>query len=328
MQLRLIESLQGRRPGDDDADISALAESADGKLLAWGDDKGTVRLYSFPDKTTMSILDLSHLDITAQHSVRDLTFNDKGQLWWVDVSKGIYRAELVPGKDVQIEKVAVAADTNVIRSNLLPMGVLSGDSKSWPPKEVLKLLEVGSGKLHESDVVFPGQRGVNEVIQHAVRSPDGKLLMAVADGDAALLSLPDMKILRRFGQKWGESAAFSPSSKLVALGTDRRGVFVWEAETGKLVKTIPFRRAAVIESVIFASEDVVYTGGYPLCRVDLRDGTAEAVSQANARVLLLSRSGKRLFVGTFEGGVEVFELPPGDATNKNPTSIPASGAAK
>ncbi|MGC9455265.1 MAG: WD40 repeat domain-containing protein [Phycisphaerae bacterium] len=326
--LRLVASIQKANPKGDSG-ITALAESFDGKLLAWGDLRGTVRLHSFEDNKTSTVLDLSDSDITDRRTVRDLAFDKEGQLWWVDVSRNIYRCALSQGKGTEIKKVAVAVETNVVSSNLLPWGVLSTDAKlAWPPKEYLRLFEVEVGKVHESDIVFPGQRGVNELVQHAIRSPDGKLLMVVADGDAALLSLPDMKILRRFGQGWGESAAFSPSSRLVALGTDGRGVFVWEAETGKAVKHIPLRRAAVIYSVAFVGEDVLYAADYPLRRIDLKTGTIDPVAKVNACVLLLSRSGDLLFVGTNEGGLEVYALPPMDVQPKQPTTLPTSPAAR
>ncbi len=324
VSLRLVASLQKGNPHDANK-ITALAESLDGKLLAWGDYKGSVRLHSFKSNETSTIRDRSTVDISTRrelHIIEDLAFDEKGLLWWVDHRRNVYCTEL---KDLQIKKTAVAARITVVTSNLLPWAVLSTDiTLAWPPKEYLKLFEVGTGKVHESDVVFPRQRGVNEMVHDAVRSPDGKLLMAVADGDAALLSLPDLKIVRRFGQGWGESAAFSPSSKLVALGTDGRGVFVWRTETGKLVKQIPFRRATRITSLVFAGEDILYAADYPLYRIDVRKGTQTSVAKVNAQVVLLSKSGHRLFVGSYEGGVDVFQLPPTDVPQKDPTSRPTS----
>ena len=88
--LRFIKRLQDGKPRDDEADITALAESPDGKRLAWGDVRGTVRVCCLAYNKTSTILDLSNFDITAGRTVEDVAFDDKGQLWWVDARRNIY----------------------------------------------------------------------------------------------------------------------------------------------------------------------------------------------------------------------------------------------
>jgi hypothetical protein len=85
-----------------------MADSADGKRLAWGDLKGTVRMHSFDEKTTRTVLNLSHVDITAGRTVEDIAFDERGRLLWVDASNGIYRYDLAEGADSEVTRIAVA----------------------------------------------------------------------------------------------------------------------------------------------------------------------------------------------------------------------------
>ena len=104
---------------------------------------------------------------------------------------------------------------------------------------------------------------------------------------------------------------------------------MWETKTGKLVtKVPPRRRAAVIDSLVFVGEDIVYTADYPISRLDLRTGRTDPVAQVNACVLLLFRSGRRLFVGAREGGVAIFDLPATDHPQCPPVSQPTAPATK
>jgi len=89
-----------------------------------------------------------------------------------------------------------------------------------------------------SPAVFPQQRGANEIVRSLALSADERVLAAVSDGDVAILDMTSMGVLRRLGQAWGESAAFSPSAGRIALGTDGRGVVVWETKTG-LFEVLP-----------------------------------------------------------------------------------------
>ncbi|MHC4714560.1 MAG: WD40 repeat domain-containing protein [Planctomycetota bacterium] len=325
VRLRLVKRLQ---EGDGEGKITALAESFDGKFLAWGDDRGTVRLYSFDEKKRRTILDLSHLERSCDRVVRDLAFDNGGRLWWLDASENVYCAVLAAGKDPEIKKVIARRLGHCFMSpNLLPWGVVSeAMTLSLPPKTYLSLLEVGTGAIYESDVLFPDNwRKAKQVFMSVVRSPDGELLMAVGDLRAALLSLPDMNVLHRFDPPYPAAAAFSPGSKLVALATRRGDFFVWETETGKLVKSFPPPGYAVrARSLVFVGEDILYAADLPMYRFDLKTGSVNAVAGINAMVLLLSRSGDRLFVGTCGGGVEVFEVPPADRPRKPPETTPAS----
>ena len=319
--LRLVASLQANSE-EKYSNVAVLAESLDGKLLAWGYPNGMVCVHSFEDGKTSTVLDLSHME-TLSRRVKDIAFDEEGRLWWRDATSGVFCAD-ISGKEPRIDRVMALQGYNVISSNLLPWGVVTDEEKfiRLRLKTYLKLTIIDSEKGYTSDVVFPDLRpggAVNELIQRAVRSPDGKYLMAVADGDAALLNLPDMKIIRRFGQGWGESAAFSPSSKLVAMGTYCRGIFVWETETGNLVKHIPLKRSDVVQSLVFVGEDTLYANTHPVSRIDIKSGAVEAVAdirQMNAVRLLLSRSGDRLFIGMHGGAVEVYALPPKDVLPK------------
>ena len=363
-KLRFVERLQERRQGDDEADITALAESPDGKALAWGDCRGTIRVHSFDHSLTTTILDMSQKDITEGREVLDLGFDKDGRLWWLDLSSDVWCAN--PGEGGQwfiVREGTVPGSGVVLSSNVLPGGVLGiGDKFSrWLPRDFLMLRLLGNhNEVYSSEAVFPRGHGVATLIRIAVRSPDGKMLMGVADRGAVLFRLPDLAILRRFGQVWGYSAAFSPSSRRVALGTNGKGAFVWETDTGKIVGKIS-GVGGKVSCLAFVGEDILYLGSYPLWRADLiwqryflvsplfawafsltasrksskcvessaailRTGSLALAADVNvnAMTMLPSRSGDRLFVGVFEGGLEVFELPASDRSQKPPKTAPVS----
>ena len=319
LRLRLVQRLQDQTPGA--LDVNCLAQSPDGKRLAWGEATGAIGLHAFDSGLTIRVPNLQRDDIGQERGIVDLAFDDRGRLWWLEESGRVCVSDDPSDGTSPIRKAA--APKPVVPSNLLPWGVLSIDFGRWLwSKEGASILELQTGRVHKSEVLFPDQRGINAFVSGAVRSPDGQWLAVVADGNAALLSLPDMRIVRRLGPIAAESAAFSPTCGRIALGTYLRGVHVWQTQTDQFVQEVEMPGYAVVRSLVFVGEDILYTNDSPVCRVDLRTKSVAAVGPPGATVLLLSDGKDRLFVGTGEGGVDVYELP---AVDRPPAaSQPAS----
>jgi WD40 repeat protein len=149
--------------------------------------------------------------------------------------------------------------------NLLPLTV---GAKTTPLAEVSSLafspdgkrLAVGGGVLYHGHVaLLDAARGkllwVSRDIGHQHRvtlafSPDGKILCAASlGGPVTLLDVGTGAIRRTLAAKRVVSVAFSPDGKQVAAATaggkGLNEVRLWEAGTGKLLRTIPQGRGAI-----------------------------------------------------------------------------------
>jgi WD40 repeat protein len=254
-------------------------------------------------------------------------FGEEGDLWWwYDQGNGgeaVKRAQMAADGSVKIglaySTTAIGVPTAV---NLVPWGIVSmeGQRKSafqpfgpW----FLRAHVLGTNQVYASEPLIPDGSGrANEIVMNVVRSPDGRYLVALADEEATLLGLPSMKIIKRFDTHYNRSAAFSCSSALVAIATGSDGIFVWQTATGNPVRRISLYGTSLSlgfasgqSSMVFVGENALYPGSSPICRVDVNTGRVTALSDLHASVLLVSRSGERLYAGTQEGGVYVLELP-------------------
>ena len=263
---------------------------------------------------------LGHLRI---RGVLDLRFDSKGRLHWVDKAGYVFRAakgsdgsygvsRLRSPKEEEIRLAGKLLEGRVVLTAFVDAG------RGWFGRRIrrgLELVDLESGARTQSPPVFPKAHGVNEVIHWIALSPDGTLLMAVADGNAALVEIPSLKIRKRFDQAWGEGAAFSPDGELAVLGTDGRGLFVWSAKTGELLWHPPFLRRDFLEPLIFVSKRVLYTESFRgLTRVDLKSRSRTLIhATLGASAMLVPKKRPEVIVcGLRSGSVKVYRLPSAD----------------
>lgn len=241
--LRLVAAVHktGKKTAEGVA-VSAMAESPDGNYLAWGDEYGRVRIYSFarkemrfvsfPRKKLQVVWDGRHIRVheKLEQEILDLRFDGQGNLTWFDFSCHLVRA--IPRRDgafkalpvISLPEPGIALCGKLLSNGLVvPQSVRTAGFWSRRATRGLKLTDLKGQALVTSEVLFLKHANVNEVAKHIAVSGDEKLLMVVAFGNAALVQLEGLKIMRRFDRGWGECGAFSPSAKLVALGTYGHG---------------------------------------------------------------------------------------------------------
>lgn len=289
-----------------------MAESVDGKFVVWGDSRGVVRVLRLAEKGIVELRG-DRGEGRRRCGVLDILCGHGGRVRWL-AADGMLRVRSMPRK----------RDDGAVKVNEVE-GLLTSEAKAtcdgvvvvvwtkarWPwqrKQGLLRLRFAGEERKRVASLpVFPRQRGANELIGHLALSPDGRLLAAVADGDVAVLDVASMKILRRFGRGWGEAAAFSPSSKRLAVGTDGRGVLVWDVATGRLVKEVPLHRASDGSILAFQSENSLYAGSGPrseLYYIELETGRAVVFGRfAGMCKILVSKSKGRVLLGLRTGDI-------------------------
>ncbi len=316
--------------------VWAIAESPDGASIVWGNAGGQVWVYCWEDGSSKLLWDgrAVLVGLTERYrghatlrDVLDVRFDAEGRLSWLDRTGYVFQAVKRKDGSYSVSRLRSPKKNEFhLAGRLLEGKVVFEESveagRSWwgtKHKQGLELVDLESGATTQSAPVFPATRGVNELIQCIALSPDRTLLMAVADGDAALVELPSLKIRKRFAQAWGESAAFSPDGTLVALGTDGRGLFVWSVKTGEFLWRCPFEPGDLLEPLIFLSKDVLYTNdNQGLTRVDLNSrGRILIHAWVRASALLVPRNHPDVIVcGLRSGSVEIYRLPSADRPSR------------
>jgi len=302
--------------------VSAFTQSPDGKLLAWGDGAGSVWVHSFASKQASIIRDNRRSHVL-EEGVLALAFDGNRRLLWLEAEPRVMAASTTGATWTKPRRAFTFGGRYGQAGVLRPDVALVRGARlvGFRSREVVLRRDLKTGNGHVSNALFLTARGVNAFVKVMCVSFGKKLLFVVCFSDCALLRLPDLKILRRFGKPGGRSAALSPKGTHAALGTYSDGIFVWNTDTGALVTHVSV--TSDIWPIVFVSESVLYYGAWPgIHRLDLRTGASRQISaDGGGAVFLLSASRTSLLVGGRRGGIREYRLPAIDSP------APSDGAA-
>ncbi|MCE5279273.1 MAG: WD40 repeat domain-containing protein [Planctomycetaceae bacterium] len=284
-------------------EVTAIAETADHSRLFWGNAVGTVKSMSYANGR-VDVVKRGH----SEHDrVLDIRQQQGDEVSWITRQGVLYTCSKGEAKARNV----VSLQDRTMRHAALGTNVLVYDhwiNARWgSTRTAVICVDLLSQQTTASPAVFPSQRGFNELVQHLELSPDQKTIAIVASGDFALMRPDSLANIRRFAQGWGVASAFSPSSELVALGTDGKGVFVWRVQDGRKLATFTLDKAATLHALAFSGEDTIYAASGPtseLYQLSVSTGEVRAIGQFPGTVKLFFSQAKRtLFVGKQDGSI-------------------------
>jgi WD40 repeat protein/DNA-binding SARP family transcriptional activator/tRNA A-37 threonylcarbamoyl transferase component Bud32 len=225
------------------AGVNGVSYNPDGTRLATSSDDGTVKIWNPASGQLLQ----SFAPSGQQHPWGCLAYSPDGKRVAAGSNDGVASVwDAASGTQV----ITLTAHTNMIRGvafspdgTRLATGGLDGTAKVWDI-ESGKALVTFSGHIHPE-----GTTQTNSVWSVAF-SPDGKRVatggfdaVRVWDADTGqeLLSLPGEGNALIF-----TGLAFSPDGKLVAVGQFNGLAVLWDAATGKLLRTLSGHSAAIV----------------------------------------------------------------------------------
>ena len=110
------------------------------------------------------------------------------------------------------------------------------------------------------------------------------------------------------------------------MGTKGDGIFVWSTKTYELVKHLPRELNEWTTALAFVDNQHLYVSDDGLSLWDVRRSEAQRIyslTECYAYSLLPSHSGRRLYMGTWFGGMCFIDLPASEHSGKAAASQPA-----
>ncbi len=284
--------------------VTAVAISPNGELMASGSDDRLIRLWSLPNGAL-----LKRIKVTAV-GVNGLAISPDGRLL-ASGSSGLGNPSLhlwslpdgtllktLTGHTSDVHSVAISPDGRMLAS-----GSWDGTFKLW---------SLPDGALLSSQKVE---------LWHLAFSPDGRLL-AGALGVVQLWSLPGVTPLQSFpygGQV--QSIAFSPDGRTVATGcwiqsvTNDYSVKLWSVPDGALLKTLTGITAGAM-SVAFTPDGRLLASACSDGTIQLwspRDGTLlkNIAAHSGRATIAISPDGRMLVSGSQDRTIKLWSLPDG-----------------
>jgi WD40 repeat protein/class 3 adenylate cyclase len=291
---------------------SIAALSHNDRLLAVGDEDGTLHLYSFPSGKPKTLAARHNAFVDGiGFSPDDKTLvstGDDAQVLVTDVATGTLRETLTGHRD-RVYGPAFSPDGRTVYT-----GGFDGSVIGWDL--------AGSRSLGRSDQVDSGANPLAS--QLVAASPDGRLLaFNQIDGKVLLRDARSLRLLHvlRPGRGGANVAVFSPNSRLLATETHLGGIMpgsckgprvdLWNAGSGRLIATLPVPRApaqdgglcADLEGLAFSPDGKLLAGGDDapvtyLWNLTSRRVVATLPSRSNEFSVAFSPDGSELAVAT------------------------------
>ena len=278
--------------------VFSVAFSPDGKMLATGDDHGTV-LWDLATGRQIRSFSASF------GAVNSVAFSPDGKMLATGDDHGTVLWDLATGRQIHsfpTGSAAVVSTAFTPDGKMLAIGLFSG---------TVQLRNVATGRQSCS---FPGP----DAIDSLALSPDSQML--VTGGlTARLWDLATGRQIRAFsaGSDVVGSVAFSPDGKILATGDADGTARLWNPDTGRQIGS-SFTGVGAVESVAFSPDGKTLAIGGNDGTVLWNLGTGRQVSSFTSlgavESVAFSPDGKTLATGDNDGTARVWDLArvPGD----------------
>ena len=272
--------------------VFSVAFSPDGKMLATGDDHGTV-LWDLATGRQIRSFSASF------GAVNSVAFSPDGKMLATGDDHGTVLWDLATGRQIHsfpTGSAAVVSTAFTPDGKMLAIGLFSG---------TVQLRNVATGQQSRS---FPGP----DAIDSLALSPDSQML--VTGGlTARLWDLATGRQIRAFsaGSDVVGSVAFSPDGKILATGDADGTARLWNPDTGRQIGS-SFTGVGAVESVAFSPDGKTLAIGGNDGTVLWNLGTGRQVSSFTSlgavESVAFSPDGKTLATGDNDGTARVWDL--------------------
>jgi WD40 repeat protein len=284
--------------------VETLAFSPDGRLLASGELKGTIRLWEVATGQCLEVFDghSNRVWSVAFSPNRKLLVSGSAdstiRLWELDGEKN---STIFQGHTSEVQTVRFSPDGGLIASG--------GNDRT------VRLWEVASGKCLR---ILSGH--TNDV-ESVAFSPDEKLLASgSADHTIRLWNIADGQCLKiiKGDLDWVWSVAFSPDGKLLASGSSDGVTRLWDVESGTCRATF-YGHTNRVYSVAFNPEGTLVASGSSDTTIRLWEvagGKCRNILQGHLNLIksiAFSPNGNLLASGSPDQSIRLWEIESGQS---------------
>jgi WD40 repeat protein len=239
----LIRTLKG-----EGFEVTSVAFSPDGQILASGSGDHTVKLWSISDGSLVRTLN-GH-----SNAIATVTFSSDGQILASGDGDGIIKLWRV--SDGSLVKTLSVHTKEVSSVTFSPDGqILASASRD----HTVKLWRVSDGSLVKTLAGHTGD------VSSVTFSPDGRILASGSEDDTVKLwNVSDGSLAKTLKGHIDNitAVAFSPDGQILASGSRDQAVKLWDTSDGSLIKTLERQRGRPIKTVAFSpNEKIIASGG-------------------------------------------------------------------